>query len=184
MEYCEQGDLQQYIDKFITEEDTKTITTQLLEGLKIMHQQGFTHRDLKPQNIFVMQKRPEWWVKIGDFGISKRVQNDDTSLKTEIGTRGHLAPEVLGYINEETSTYTNAVDMWSLGCIVFELLTQKRPFPNAWALGAYCQGSVRFPEYNLYRRKAISMHSITFIKRLLCALPDAHMSAIKALEHL
>ena len=87
MEYFELGDLSLYIPTGeIDESDTKDITVNLLEALKIMHSEGFTHRDLKPQNIFVVAKAPRWWVKIGDFGITKRVERDVTALRTETGT--------------------------------------------------------------------------------------------------
>jgi serine/threonine protein kinase len=49
------------------------IVHQLLEGLQVIYKEGITHRDLKPQNIFVVERSPNWWVKIGDFGISKRI---------------------------------------------------------------------------------------------------------------
>src|SRR5213079_717188 len=101
MEYFSHGDLSSFIEKGIPEEEVKLITIQLLEGLTIMHENLFTHRDLKPavredpglldyygqvsfylQNIFVKSSSPHWWVKIGDFGISKRVR-ENTALRTE-----------------------------------------------------------------------------------------------------
>ena len=59
MEYFALGDLQGYVPEGFTEQDIKDITLDLLDGLKIMHKEKFTHRDLKPRNIFVVQKRPE-----------------------------------------------------------------------------------------------------------------------------
>jgi serine/threonine protein kinase len=78
MEYFKHGDLQQYMDKPLPETQTRIIIVQLLEGLKVMHGNGFTHRDLKPKDIFVVEKEPYFWVKIGDFGITKRTSNDQT----------------------------------------------------------------------------------------------------------
>src|SRR5271167_3669757 len=157
MEYFPCGDLGRYITAGFTEGDTKIITTQLLEGLEIMHANDFAHRDLKPevglctlllsvsvlsklskflQNIFVVTKSPCWWVKIGDFGISKRAENELTNFRREVGTRPYQAPEILEVVkeNEHDFNYTKAVDIWSLGCVCFQLLTGKVPFPNRKAL--------------------------------------------------
>ncbi|KAL2036897.1 hypothetical protein N7G274_010321 [Stereocaulon virgatum] len=79
------------------------IIVQVLEGLKVMHRNGFAHRDPKPQDIFVIEKELYFWVKLGDIGITKRILDNQTFLKTEVGTRGYLAPKVLGYVEEETS---------------------------------------------------------------------------------
>ncbi|CUS12981.1 unnamed protein product, partial [Tuber aestivum] len=83
MEYLEKGDLGKHIGEPLPQETVQTITKQLLEGLSIMHKKGITHRDLKPENIFVVTMSPVW-VKIGDFGIAKRVRDKDpTTLHTQ-----------------------------------------------------------------------------------------------------
>ena len=128
------------------------IMIQLVEGLEIMHAEGFAHRDLKPANLFVVQKDPNWWVKIGDFGISKRIQNQDTSLRTFTGTHDYMAPEFFGYgddVDEERSDYTHAVDLWALGCVSYRLYTGKVPFPsnlNLRPLQRYCSGQTACPK--------------------------------------
>ena len=131
------------------------IMRELLEGLEIMHAEGFAHRDLKPANIFVVQKDPRWWVKIGDFGISKRIQNQDTSLRTFTGTHDYMAPEFFGYgddVDEERSDYTHAVDLWALGCVFYRLCAGKVPFPsypNLRPLQLYCSGQTAFSAEDL-----------------------------------
>ena len=70
MEYMGRGDLATYVPAGLEESEAKEVAENLLNGLLAMHQEGFTHRDIKPQNILVVQKRPEyqrWWVKIADF---------------------------------------------------------------------------------------------------------------------
>ena len=183
MEYFKEGDLQSHMRDGIgiTEHDTKAIAAQLLEGLSIMHKEGFAHRDLKPQNIFVVESKPSWWIKIGDFGITKRIQNDDTVLKTEIGTREFLAPEVLGYVDEEAWVYTNAVDMWSLGCIMYRMITAASPFPNPRILATYCRGRQELPTEALRNANA-SQKSIDFIRQLLLAQPSQRPKADTALS--
>jgi serine/threonine protein kinase len=75
-----------------------------------------TNSALFAKNIFVAQMPPQskrWWVKIGDFGISKRVKNEDTAFRTQTGTQYFQAPEIQGFVDEnsESSEYSNAVDV-------------------------------------------------------------------------
>ncbi|KAJ5675687.1 kinase-like protein [Penicillium macrosclerotiorum] len=183
MEYFELGDLENHITGSMMEDDIKDITTNLLNGLRIMHREGFTHRDLKPGNIFVVQKPPgaSWWVKIGDFGISKRVNHELTALYTSIGTRLYMAPEVTGDLDtdEPTSKYTNAVDMWSLGCVVYKIATQVVPFPAGRDLWRFCAGGP-FPGQPLLDR--ITAEGTDFVKRLLVLDPRDRLSAESALQ--
>ena len=153
MEYFPLGNLEDNVLSWFRDGPGATdIMYQLLEGLEIMHAEGFAHRDLKPANIFVVQTGPMWWVKIGDFGISKRIQNQDTSLRTFTGTHDYMAPEFFGYgddVDEERSDYTHAVDLWALGCVGYRLYTGKVPFPsypNLRPLQRYCSGQTAPPE--------------------------------------
>ena len=75
-EFVELGNLESCITPHLVEKDAKVITRQLLEGLEILHGYNWDHRDLKPQSIFVFQAAPQWWIKIGDFGISKRIREE------------------------------------------------------------------------------------------------------------
>ena len=82
-------------------------------------------------------KGPDWWVKIGDFGISKRAEEGLTALRTLNGTPGFLAPELLAQFGlfddsdfDMSEEYTVAVDIWSLGEIVFRALTGTQAFPK------------------------------------------------------
>ena len=187
MEYFKYGDLQSHMNTPIPEVQSKIITAQLLQGLKLMHQEKFTHRDLKPQNIFVVETQPYFWVKIGDFGITKRTTNDQTFLKTEIGTLDYLAPEVLGYVDEETSQYTNSVDIWSLGCVCHRLLTMSPPFPKRSALATYCWGASLLPiepnNYTTADESTVGVHGIEFVKALMRPQPNERPSADEALCH-
>ena len=137
------------------------------------------------KNIFVVQKPPQserWWVKIGDFGISKRVRNEDTALRTQTGTPHFQAPEIRGFIDEddESPGYSNAVDMWSLGCVVYYISALKLPLLRLSDIRKFCQGALPFPEESLYPR--ISETGIEFIKRLLVPQPAQRVSAENALK--
>jgi len=91
------------------------------------------------------------WVKLGDFRVSKRILTPaTTTLHTQVSTPVYSAPEVLGLDpNSETSNYTNSVDIWSLGCVVYELLVGERLFVSEFQLYRYFYGTWAFPEESL-----------------------------------
>ncbi|PUU79015.1 kinase domain-containing protein [Tuber borchii] len=119
MESFEEGDLTKDIGTPLLQETVGNVTKLILEGLKVMHQQGIAHGDLKPGNIFVESMSPVW-VKLGDFGVSKRIlAQSNQTLHTPVSTQLRSTPEVLRLgSNSETSDYTNCVDIWSLGCVI------------------------------------------------------------------
>lgn len=89
-------------------------------GIGHIHANHILHRDLKPKNILLAKGNQ---VKIGDFGISKMLENTFDMAKTATGTPYYLSPEVcLG------QRYDHKSDMWMLGCILYELCTLRRPF--------------------------------------------------------
>ena len=119
MEYLPVGDLQAYLSERtpLNEKEAREITHQTLEGLDHMHREGFAHRDVKPGNLLIKSHSPDlWWVKLSDFGISKRSEASAEQLSTFKGTVSFMAPELFGY--EPGSPYMvnhQAADMWSLG---------------------------------------------------------------------
>jgi serine/threonine protein kinase len=101
------------------------LTRQLAAGLSVVHQHGIVHRDLKPANLFV---QPDDQLKIGDFGIARDSSSSANSVLTAygviMGTWAYIAPERwLGTWNGEPGT-----DLYSMGCILYELLTGETPF--------------------------------------------------------
>ncbi|KAK7217161.1 hypothetical protein V2G26_005164 [Clonostachys chloroleuca] len=77
MEYCELGDLEKHLstcpDGRLPESETQDITIQILSALNSMHEERFCHGDLKLANVLIMSVTPSWWVKLADFGLSKRL---------------------------------------------------------------------------------------------------------------
>ncbi|PWW80729.1 kinase-like protein, partial [Tuber magnatum] len=185
MEYLEMGDLRKYISEPLPQETVQRITKQLLEGLDAMHRHGIAHRDLKSENIFAVCMTPVW-VKLGDFGISKRIQGENcTSLHTTVGTRIYAAPEVLGLDStSEMSEYTNAVDIWSLGCVIHELLTSEKLFTNEGQISWYLFDKSSFPECKLKSLSpGINDVGISLIKAMVSIQPDHRPSVADSLSH-
>ncbi|CAH3110770.1 unnamed protein product [Porites lobata] len=127
LELVEGGEL---FDRIVSvtrfEEPTaKLLFYQMLVAVKYLHEQGITHRDLKPENVLLASEKNETVVKITDFGLSK-VVGEQSLMKTLCGTPSYLAPEVL--LTCGTGGYSKAVDLWSLGVILFICLAGYPPF--------------------------------------------------------
>ena len=117
-------------------------------------------------------------VKLGDFGISKRVQNNDTELRTYCGTAAYMAPEVYPTNDSEPPKYTNAVDIWSLGCVVHKILTGQTPFTTT-EFWRYADGLSEFPLQHL-KAKRISVSGARFINRLMKVHAGSRLTAEQA----
>ena len=126
------------------------------------------------------------WVKLGDFGVSKRILSEgSTTLHTPVSTQAYSAPEVLGLdSNSETSDYTNSVDIWSLGCVIYELLVGTKLFALEGQVSRYYFGKWPFPEDKL---KALSPPTddigISLLKSMLVIQPEDRPTAVAALSH-
>mmetsp|Transcript_5651 Transcript_5651/g.9449 ORF Transcript_5651/g.9449 Transcript_5651/m.9449 type:complete len:1003 (+) Transcript_5651:184-3192(+) len=118
----------------LTDQQVRCFTAQILLGLMSLHSGHVIHRDLKPANIFVRLSRGQ--VKIGDLGLSRGIAVDDETgeathpndeLLTEyVVTRWYRAPEVL----LARSKYGPSVDVWSVGCMLYEMCSRKALFPG------------------------------------------------------
>ena len=124
MEFADKGDLYQKISQFkkigclIEEIDIWKIFIQMVKGLKSLHDLNIIHRDLKSSNIFLFA---DGTAKIGDLNVSK-VINKGVGF-TQTGTPYYASPEVW-----KDQPYDIKSDIWSLGCVTFEMLTLRPPF--------------------------------------------------------
>ncbi|KAI7827364.1 kinase-like domain-containing protein [Kickxella alabastrina] len=129
LEYVSGGSVSSALASFgmFPESLVRTYTGQILEGLVYLHDQGIIHRDIKGGNVLIDQ---DGSVKISDFGISKRVDEVVASSKKDRraslqGSVFWMAPEVV-----KDTKYTIKGDVWSLGCLVIEMITGAHPFPE------------------------------------------------------
>ena len=132
MEYANAGDLTDIL-KAKSKILIQKMISDILDGLKYLHDNGIIHRDLKPKNILLAHPEGgKLMAKIADFGISKRIGLDDRVESTQLlGSVEYMAPEQFNpkKYGIEGQTSTN-LDLWSLGIIIYELFTRTTPFGN------------------------------------------------------
>ncbi|CAD8079711.1 unnamed protein product [Paramecium sonneborni] len=122
LEYCDNGNLLEYLQKNYTNFDQQKAIVffkQILQGMQMIHQKRIIHRDLKLPNILVHQDQ----IKIADFGFCHILEEDQNQVKLNLGSLGTQAPEVL---NNEP--YGLKSDMFSIGVILYQLLFFSYPF--------------------------------------------------------
>lgn len=134
MQYCEGGDLAAYIKEMarqkmrIREVQIMNYFVQVLQALQYIHGERILHRDLKTSNLFLMKSKSI--VKLGDFGISRVLEGSTLAAITVVGTPYYMSPEVC-----ENKPYTFKSDVWSLGCVQYELCMLKHAFSADNLLG-------------------------------------------------
>ncbi|XP_043988689.1 serine/threonine-protein kinase Nek5-like isoform X6 [Gambusia affinis] len=125
MEYCDGGDLLKKISmqRGIPFSEAQIVDwfIQICLGLKHIHDRKILHRDIKSQNIFLTSGGMK--VKLGDFGIARILNNTLEMARTCVGTPYYLSPEIC-----ESRPYNNKTDIWSLGCVLYELCSLRHPF--------------------------------------------------------
>lgn len=124
MDYADGGDLHLSLTKrngsLVPEKDILEWLVQICFALIHVHDQRVLHRDLKTQNVFLMQTGQ---IKLGDFGIAKVLEASKLYAKTMVGTPYYLSPEII-----EGKPYNYSSDIWSLGVVLYEMTTLKHPF--------------------------------------------------------
>ncbi|XP_060583771.1 serine/threonine-protein kinase Nek4-like [Ruditapes philippinarum] len=133
-EYCEGGDLEDYLQivskkgASIPESLVSEWIMQLGGALKYLHDQKILHRDMKTKNIFL---KDDLTVKLGDLGIAKVLDLNQSKADTFVGTPSYMSPELFS-----GQSYNHKTDIWGLGCCVYEMMTLKRAFQGKalWTL--------------------------------------------------
>ncbi|KAL4463886.1 hypothetical protein ABPG74_005823 [Tetrahymena malaccensis] len=133
MEYCEHGDLAFHIKRkkqkkeYFPEMLIVNWFYELALSIKYIHEKKILHRDIKTSNIFITK---DGTIKIGDFGISKVLENTTSVANTVVGTPYYMSPEVC-----ESKPYTYKSDIWALGCVLYELCALEHAFESNNLLG-------------------------------------------------
>jgi tRNA A-37 threonylcarbamoyl transferase component Bud32 len=122
MEYLEGKTMREVLaERRLSPGEVMSIAPMVCDALGYAHRQGIIHRDVKPDNIFVLQNGN---IKLADFGIAKMIRmSDRTHTDVIMGTPNYIAPEVI-----QGKPYDHRVDIFALGVTMYEMLSGRRPF--------------------------------------------------------
>ena len=179
MEFLPYGTLSTWIknniDK-ITEEKASIIMSKLFSAVEYLHHQQICHRDIKPENIMFGKENDLNSIKLIDFGLSAQ-HFDNISTNDYCGTFLYMAPEQI-----EKKSYSQTVDVWALGIILFMLLNNgKHPFYMKGDLRKELAQKIRKGVFKFYNK--VSFMANHLIRKLLEINPDWRYTAEKAMRH-
>ncbi|KAL7909427.1 map kinase [Trichoderma velutinum] len=189
MEFCSGGSLASLLEhgRIEEEEVIMVYALQLLEGLAYLHESGIAHRDIKPENILLDHNGI---IKYVDFGAAKLIARQGRTMAADLhatkpnksmtGTPMYMSPEV---IKGDNPGKAGSVDIWSLGCVILEMATGRRPWANLdneWAI-MYNIAQGNPPQ--LPSPEQLSPQGIDFLTKCFTRDPKQRSTAIELLQH-
>ncbi|ETW35934.1 CAMK protein kinase [Plasmodium falciparum Tanzania (2000708)] len=179
MELVKGGELYDFLlaETRLSEIHANKIITQLIKTVAYLHRCGIIHRDIKPENILLTDKSRDAQIKLTDFGLSTLCAPNEL-LKEPCGTLAYVAPEVI-----TLQGYNHKVDAWSIGIILYLLLSGKLPFPINKNTEMNIQKNYVL-SFKDYIWKSISSSAKDLISKLLELNVEKRISANEALEHI
>lgn len=185
LELAPEGELFNHIvaKSKLTEDESRKLFYQLFQGIKYLHDRNIVHRDIKPENILLVDK--DVHVKLADFGLAKII-GEESFTTTLCGTPSYVAPEILA--EGRHRKYTKAVDIWSLGVVLYICLCGFPPFSDE----LYCRD---FP-YNLSQQiksgrfdypspywDSVGDPALDLIDHMLVVEPEKRFTVDQCLQH-
>uniref|UniRef100_A0A671NIR0 MAP kinase-interacting serine/threonine-protein kinase 1-like n=1 Tax=Sinocyclocheilus anshuiensis TaxID=1608454 RepID=A0A671NIR0_9TELE len=191
--------------KYFDEREASHVVRDIAHALDFLHNKGIAHRDLKPENILCEYTDKVSPVKICDFDLGSGVKLNSActpittpELTTPCGSAEYMAPEVVEVFTDEASFYDKRCDLWSLGVILYILLSGSPPFTGhcgtncGWERGETCRAC----QNNLFERiqegkyefrhgvwAQISADAKDLISRLLVRDATLRLGAAQVLKH-
>ncbi|KAG5672134.1 hypothetical protein PVAND_002288 [Polypedilum vanderplanki] len=162
-------------DRRLSETDSKFFFLQLVKGVNYLHSNHVTHRDIKAENVFLSNRGISPLLRIGDFGLSKI----SDAMSTICGTLLYTAPEVF-----ESSLYSQKVDIWSLGCLLYAMLSGKVPFADQGSGNEkLLEEKIKKAEYSLKGFNHVSLSSKNLINHMLQKNPALRLDTTQIFKH-
>ena len=173
-EYCENKDLSSLLKKRrkLKEIEVQYYIYQLIQALIHLQERNIIHRDLKLQNIFLTEKLE---LKLGDFGLARKLMYPEAKCNKKVGTRYYMAPEVV-----EQKSYTLKADIWPIGVIMYQLLLGELPFKGVEGV---LEEKIKNVNYKFPDDAIISNAAKDLIKQILVYDPEQRPSLYQILEH-
>lgn len=164
LELCK-GDLSKYIKSCIVLEErvVHKFLQQLAHGLLFLHKKNLIHRDLKPANVLLTEFSENATLKLADFGFAKHLA-EASMAQTPCGTPLYMAPEIF-----EMHEYDAKADLWSVGCIMYEMLVGQPPFRGSNPRELF--NNIKTKSLVIPPQISISSQTLQLLKRLLERTP-------------
>ncbi len=159
----------------LSEQELCLLITSILKAISFLHYSKIIHRDIKPENILIPNPEDLSSVKIIDFGLSVLNKKEE---KYRVGSPYYMAPEMI------EGNYSKASDMWSIGVILYEILTGKHPFEGNKDIDIYRR--IKIGSYDkeiLNRNRIISQDLRDFVFKLLLIEEDKRIKSEDAFDH-
>uniref|UniRef100_A0A8C7HF85 non-specific serine/threonine protein kinase n=1 Tax=Oncorhynchus kisutch TaxID=8019 RepID=A0A8C7HF85_ONCKI len=175
MDYLPGGDLMALMNRYEEQFDeamAQFYLAELVEAIHAVHQMGFVHRDVKPENVLIDRTGH---IKLADFGSAAKLTANKKVFtpRAPVGTQDYLSPEVLGAMNGGSQcSYGLECDWWSLGIIAYEMIYMKSPFTDGTATKTAhnimnFQRFLKFPQ-----DPKASKHFVDLVQSLLCGAQE------------
>ena len=180
MEYANGGQLFNKMSQYsYSESDAAKFVQQILIGLKVLHYNNIIHRDLKPENLLLSKdyNTGETTIKISDFGLAG-ILSSEKIFSEFCGTTHYTAPEII-----DNKPYDSSVDIWSLGVIVYAILSGSYPFSGESDQDLKLNILMTEPKFDSYQWNEISEDAVDFIKKILKFDPKDRITIDEALNH-
>jgi calcium-dependent protein kinase len=179
IEHCAGGELYQRLQerKIYAEKDAIEATKQMLRALGYLHSHGVVHRDVKLENFLYASEANDSLLKLIDFGFAK-FWDPSTKMTAACGSLAYVSPDVLS-----REGYTSKCDIWSLGVVVFMLLSGYPPFHGKEEADLISKIKIGKADWLERKWKNVSFAGRDFVKCLLSADPDNRPDAKQAMAH-
>jgi calcium/calmodulin-dependent protein kinase I len=160
-----------------TEWDAAIISRKLLETIEFLHGREIVHRDLKPENLLLRDANDKTSILVADFGFARYVPPQPDYCQTRCGTPSFVGPEILLGV-----PYGTSVDMWSVGCIIYMLISGYAPFQAPNHRGLFRK--VRAGDFTFHEQtwKKVSLEAKQLISHLLTVNAKHRYTATQALQ--
>jgi tRNA A-37 threonylcarbamoyl transferase component Bud32 len=186
MEYLPGGDLlQRIVDHGIYEPAaTRQLFSNVLSGIRCLHENGIVHRDIKPENILLTSISNDGIAKIADMGVAKHLDDDRASAQiqraTVCGTMNYFAPEMVLAAEGGSSAYGKAVDMWAAGVVLYIMLCGYPPFDEDNLYEQIASGNY---DFDADQWKNVSSLAKDLVQKLMQVDADSRLTIDEAMQH-